>query len=544
MSRCIAVILLLLRLMCNHQINGFVPPTRKFAFVSHDSRIRQPSSHPTQVLFAQQTEEEMEEEARVKILQARRKNIRQTLKAAESLKTTRQKWADDDDRTEDKKSSDNKLAVTLTAVVVAVGAVALRVGGRAALVSVAGLDFLTESPELREQLQMVLDTSDSMGMAPKLLAFTAGWVAIKVLCFDAGGVVLALASGILFGGVLQGALISAAAATLGSSIGFGLAKADTPVRAKALELLEEYPSLRGIEKVVARDGLKAVLTLRLAPVLPIPIGMYNYVYGVTNVPLADFVGGIFLGSLKPYLLDSYLGYFGKELIEQSSSGAETATAAGMQDFLLLGALGVSVLIGVLASQLASETWDSVLQEIEEEKKVDDGNLNPEEDGVIRDVFGWKLPQWIVGFQLQMQAANQRIEGLVVEEYNAKVWNYTDTTIPAHLDPAELEMSPEKQGIGKGIDLGAATCDGLVLSPILFGALLKYSDPDFTDESSEQTPPYGTEPEEEGVAVLELRNGESLDEMLDWCRQSEESLQQVIQETSQQLRELDQDRSNS
>ena len=68
----------------------------------------------------------------------------------------------------------------------------------------------------------------------------------------------------------------------------------------------------GVEKVVARDGLKAVLTLRLAPILPIPIGLYNYVYGVTNVPIGQFAGGIFLGSLKPYLLDSYLGYFGKE----------------------------------------------------------------------------------------------------------------------------------------------------------------------------------------------------------------------------------------
>jgi uncharacterized membrane protein YdjX (TVP38/TMEM64 family) len=56
-------------------------------------------------------------------------------------------------------------------------------------------------------------------------------------------------------------------------------------------------------QVVAKDGLKAILTLRLAPVLPITIGLYNYVYGVTNVPYFDFAGGIFLGSLKPYLLD-------------------------------------------------------------------------------------------------------------------------------------------------------------------------------------------------------------------------------------------------
>lgn len=102
---------------------------------------------------------------------------------------------------------------------------------------------------------------------------------------------------------MQGAVASAAAATIGSFVAFTLAKLDSPVRKKALEVLDEYPSLRGIEKVVSRDGLKAILTLRLAPVLPIPIGLYNYIYGVTDVPVLDFAGGIFLGSLKPYLLD-------------------------------------------------------------------------------------------------------------------------------------------------------------------------------------------------------------------------------------------------
>ena len=91
----------------------------------------------------------------------------------------------------------------------------------------------------------------------------------------AAGVALALSAGILFNGVFQGAVISAAAATIGSTIAFTMAKLDTPVRKKALEILEEYPSLRGIEKVVAEDGLKAILTLRLAPILPIPIGMVS-----------------------------------------------------------------------------------------------------------------------------------------------------------------------------------------------------------------------------------------------------------------------------
>lgn len=181
---------------------------------------------------------------------------------------------------------------------VAGGAVALRIGGRAALISTLGLDFVTDNPELKNNLDQILAITESMDPLMKGAAFVAAWTAVKVFCIDFAGVALALASGILFGGVFQGAIASAAAATIGSTVAFSMAKLDTPIRQKALQVLDEYPSLRGIEKVVAKDGLKAILTLRLAPILPIPIGLYNYIYGVTNVPVLDFAGGIFLGSLK------------------------------------------------------------------------------------------------------------------------------------------------------------------------------------------------------------------------------------------------------
>lgn len=43
-------------------------------------------------------------------------------------------------------------------------------------------------------------------------------------CLDALGVVLAVSSGILFGGVVQGGAASAACATLGSAVAFGLGR--------------------------------------------------------------------------------------------------------------------------------------------------------------------------------------------------------------------------------------------------------------------------------------------------------------------------------
>ena len=62
-----------------------------------------------------------------------------------------------------------------------------------------------------------------------------------------------------------------------------------------------------MDRACAKEGFKTVFTLRLSPLLPIPIGAYNYLYGATSVSPLDFFAGISLGSVKPYLLDSYLG---------------------------------------------------------------------------------------------------------------------------------------------------------------------------------------------------------------------------------------------
>eukprot|EP00586_Coscinodiscus_wailesii_P020699 CAMPEP_0172513998 /NCGR_PEP_ID=MMETSP1066-20121228/257014_1 /TAXON_ID=671091 /ORGANISM="Coscinodiscus wailesii, Strain CCMP2513" /LENGTH=571 /DNA_ID=CAMNT_0013294499 /DNA_START=254 /DNA_END=1967 /DNA_ORIENTATION=+ len=416
------------------------------------------------------------EEARLRVLSSRRSQVRQTLKFAESTRTYRLENdlvpPDDDDEAS---AESTKSALALTAGIVAVGALTLRIGGRAALVSGLGLDFAKDNPELKGSLDSVLEYTNGMDIGVEAGLFVLAWTFVKVFCFDAGGVILALSAGVLFGGVFKGAAMSAFAATVGSTVAFGLAKVDSPVRKKALELLEEYPSLRGIEKVVARDGVKAVLTLRLAPVLPIPIGLYNYIYGVTNVPLFDFMAGIFFGSFKPYLLDSYLGYFGKELLD-GGGGDET------QDFVLLVALGVSVLVGVFASQLAGETWDAIQKEADIEKeKMKDGN--DDGDGVVRNFMGVDLPQWVVGFQLGLKGAEKRLTEVVEAEYNAKVWNYTkQEEIPKQLDPALSSQSPEILGKGQGLDFTQSFFDGLVLSPVLLSSYLKYADPAVLEET--------------------------------------------------------------
>jgi hypothetical protein len=188
---------------------------------------------------------------------------------------------------------------------------------------------------------------------------------------------------------------------------------------------------------------------------------------------------IFLGSLKPYLLDSYLGVFGKQVVDG------TAMDGGLQDALLLIALGVSVLIGVFASQLANETWDSINEEIEidkAEKAALEDNDEDGKDGIIREFMGMGIPQPIIGFQLALQSADSRVNNMIEEEYKAKVWNCTDEELKLSLNnPAIKPSSPEVVQANSGFDFGASICAGLVLSPALLGAYLKYADPLFVEE---------------------------------------------------------------
>ena len=235
---------------------AFSPPVRshhdkhRFRRISTSfSTFREP---PRTILSAQQTDEELEEEARLKVLESRRYQVRSMLKSAESLRNFRinnDLVPELDPETGKPIKSDSKSALTLTAFVVAFGAVVLRVGGRAALVSGLGLNFAQDNPELKDQLDLVLSSAADLSLPVEAALFVLAWTFVKVFCFDAGGIVLAFSAGVLFGGVLQGAVFSAFAATVGSSVAFFLAKIDSPVRKKALELVDEYPSLRGIEKV-------------------------------------------------------------------------------------------------------------------------------------------------------------------------------------------------------------------------------------------------------------------------------------------------------
>jgi hypothetical protein len=143
----------------------------------------------------------LEEDTKMKVWASRRTYIRNVLRFAESVKYYRISngffdVSGDDITDDEKRNADRKAALAITAFIAAAGAVALRVGGRAALISGLGIDFANDNPELKNQIDSFLSYVHDSGPSGPLL-FILAWTAVKVFCFDAGGVVLAVASGVM-----------------------------------------------------------------------------------------------------------------------------------------------------------------------------------------------------------------------------------------------------------------------------------------------------------------------------------------------------------
>jgi uncharacterized membrane protein YdjX (TVP38/TMEM64 family) len=277
----------------------------------------------------------------------------------------------------EKKKSGLSEGALLATFMVTGGALALRLGGRGAFVSMLGLDFISDS-NLKTQIESFVASFQALEPAQAVGSFFLAWFASKLFMVDAFTIVLAVSSGVLFGGLLQGTVLSVACSSLASLLLFTATR--YKFKDEAQEQIAKRPALKAIDRATRQNGLKTVFTLRLSPLLPVPVAAYNYIYALTSVSALDFVLGISAGSVKPYLLDCYLGLFGQSVLQNPTGTGEGSTS----DMVLLLVVGVVVLVGTFATQLVADTWSEIqseMQEIQAQKEAQrlevDGALGSE-----------------------------------------------------------------------------------------------------------------------------------------------------------------------
>lgn len=138
------------------------------------------------------------------------------------------------------------------------------------------------------------------------------------------GSILTIGGGVLFG-VVWGSIYVFVAAILGATLAFLIGR--YLLRGWVAKQIEANAKFKAIDQAVGQEGWKIVLLTRLSPVFP--FNFLNYAFGVTQVPLKDYILGSF-GIIPGTVLYVYIGSLAGDLammgMENQHTNPETQIA--------------------------------------------------------------------------------------------------------------------------------------------------------------------------------------------------------------------------
>ncbi len=117
---------------------------------------------------------------------------------------------------------------------------------------------------------------------------------------------LTIAAGLAFGLAIGFALV-VVSATIGATLAFLVAR--HLVHGRVSKAVARRPKFKAVNAAVSDGGWKVVGLLRLSPV--VPFNLQNYFYGITDIPLRQYVPATFFGIMPGTLLYVYLGAAGQ-----------------------------------------------------------------------------------------------------------------------------------------------------------------------------------------------------------------------------------------
>ena len=141
---------------------------------------------------------------------------------------------------------------------------------------------------------------------------------------------LSITGGLAFG--LWGFVLVPISATLGSVAAFLISR--YIAREKIRAWLTHQPRYRAVDDVVAEEGWKVVVLLRLSPL--VPYNLMNYFCGMTGVSFAAYLVATVAGTIPVTAMYVYLGFVGQ---------AVASGTMGWPQWMLL-AVGLAATVGV------------------------------------------------------------------------------------------------------------------------------------------------------------------------------------------------------
>ena len=164
------------------------------------------------------------------------------------------------------------------------------------------------------------------------LAFGLAYILAAVLLIPVWP--LSITGGLAFG--TWGFVLVPVSATLGSLAAFLISR--YVAREKIREWLTRQARYRAVDEVVAEEGWKVVVLLRLSPL--VPYNLMNYFCGMTGISFAAYLVATFVGTIPVTAMYVYLGLVGQAMASGTMGWPQWA-------FLALGlaaTVGVTILV--------------------------------------------------------------------------------------------------------------------------------------------------------------------------------------------------------
>lgn len=135
------------------------------------------------------------------------------------------------------------------------------------------------------------------------------------------GSMLTLGIGFLFG-LVRGIMAVSAGSVAGATAAFLIARYAARDRVK--RKMDNQPVFQALDSALHDGGLKLVILIRLSPAFPFVV--LNYIFGVTQVTLRDYVLGSWIGMFPGTVMYVYLGSIAASLTDLSSEGVTRTPA--------------------------------------------------------------------------------------------------------------------------------------------------------------------------------------------------------------------------
>jgi len=202
-----------------------------------------------------------------------------------------------------------------------------------------------------EQVLQLLQWLDTQGLSA-LLWFVLIMALVVVLLVP--GVLFTTGAGFVFG-VLQGTAAVILGTTLGAALAFLIARYMFGARTRRFILSNRW--LNVINKGLSSHGFRVVLLTRLVPFFPGKLS--NYIFGISQVSLRDFVCASFLGFIPFSLHNVYLGSIAADIVTLGSRSTErTPLEWGLYGAGFVLSIIVVLYLNRVASRLLAEDLSS------------------------------------------------------------------------------------------------------------------------------------------------------------------------------------------